>query len=167
MWMKMDENTIVVGIGEYAVADGDTKITTVGLGSCIGTIIYDDIKKVHGLSHIMLPTMGDKQDRIGKYADTALPKTIDDLVKKGALRIRLKAKIAGGASVFAFKDDTLKIGQRNIEAVKEILAQYKIRIEAEDVGGSRGRTIVFDPVTKQLFIKLVKKGPNEPTQKVI
>ena len=163
----MDGNTITVGIGEFAVAEGNQKITTVGLGSCIGIVIYDEIKHIHGLSHIMLPTMGQKQDRIGKYANTAIPKMIEELVKKGALKGRMKAKIAGGASVFSFKDDNLKIGKRNIDAVKEILNENKIRIEAEDLGGNRGRTIVFDPITKELYIRMVKKGPNEPSKKVI
>ena len=163
----MDKNTISVGIGEYAIAEGEQKITTVGLGSCIGTIIYDEIRHIHGLSHIMLPTMGQKQDKIGKYANTAIPEMIEELVKRGALKGRMKAKIAGGASLFAFKDDNLKIGQRNIVAVKEILNEYKIRITAEDVGGNRGRTIVFKPLTKELYIRMVKKGSDEPSEKTI
>lgn len=163
----MADNIITVGIGEYAITEGDNKITTVGLGSCIGIVIYDEIKKIHGLSHIMLPKMGEKQDRIGKYANTAIPKMIDDLVEKGALKGRMKAKIAGGASVFSFKDDNLKIGQRNIEAVKQVLKEFNIRIVAEDLGGNRGRTIVFNPMTKELHIRMVKKGPDEPTDKVI
>jgi len=163
----MDTNTITVGIGEYAIAEGDQKIATVGLGSCVGIVIYDEIKHIHGLSHIMLPTMGEKQDKIGKYANTAIPKMIEDLEKKGALKGRMKAKIAGGANVFEFTDDNLKIGQRNIEAVKKILNEFHIKIIAEDVGGNRGRTIVFDPLTKQLYIRMVKKGPDETTEKII
>jgi len=163
----MVEDIITVGIGEYAIAEGDKKITTVGLGSCVGIIIYDHIKNIHGLSHIMLPEMGIKQDRIGKYANTAIPKMIEDLEKKGAFKINMKAKIAGGASVFAFKQDTLKIGERNITAVKKILRELNIKIEAEDVGGNRGRTIIFNPKTRELTIRMVKKGPNDPVSKII
>lgn len=163
----MKEDEILVGIGEYAVSVGDKKLRTVGLGSCVGIIIFDKNKKITGLSHIMLPAMGSKKDRIGKYADTALPKMIEEIIEKGALKGRLKAKIAGGASVFSFKDDNLKIGDRNVKAVKEVLKKHRVRIIGEDVGGNRGRTIIFDPITTDLFIRMVKKGPNEPSKKII
>jgi chemotaxis protein CheD len=161
------DDTVVIGIGEYVVIEGATKISTVGLGSCIGTVIYDEIQKVSGMSHIMLPIRLNPQDKIGKYADTALPAMINDLLDKGALRSRMKAKLAGGASLFDFKDDHLKIGDRNTEAVEQILSQQNIRIFGKDVGGDRGRTIIFDPITTKLHIKMVKKGPNEPDVKVI
>ena len=161
------DDTIVIGIGEYTVVEGNTKISTIGLGSCIGTVIYDNIRKIYGMSHIMLPVMGDKTDRVGKYADSALPTLINEMVKKGAGRLHLRAKIAGGASLFDFKDDHLKIGERNIEADEQILAEQKVPIVARDVGGDRGRTIVFSPETCELFIKMVKKGPNDAEQKVI
>jgi chemotaxis protein CheD len=161
------DDTIVIGIGEYVIVEGNMKISTVGLGSCIGTVIYDNIQRISGMSHIMLPIMGDKKDRIGKYADTALPTLINEMVEKGAARLHLKAKMAGGASLFDFKDDHLKIGDRNIEAVEQILTEQKIPIIARDVGGDRGRTIVFSPETCELYIKMVKKGPNDPDQKVI
>ena len=160
-------DVVVIGIGDYVVVEGDTKTSTVGLGSCIGTVIYDQINKVSGMSHIMLPSMGDRQDRLGKYADTALPVLIDEMIKKGALRNRMKAKIAGGASLFAFKEDNLHIGTRNTEAVKKVLNEQKIRISAEDVGGERGRTIIFNPENNELYIKMVKKGPDEPSEKII
>jgi chemotaxis protein CheD len=163
----MKEPPVLVGIGEYAVSAGEKKLTTVGLGSCVGIVIFDKNQKISGLSHIMLPTMGAKQDRIGKYADTAIPKMLEDMLKKGANKMLLRAKIAGGASVFSFKEDNLKIGDRNIRAVKEILKNYNIRILSEDVGGNRGRTIIFDPITTDLFIRMVKKGPDEPSNKVI
>ena len=161
------DDTVVIGIGDYVVVEGDTKTSTVGLGSCIGTVLYDDQKKISGMSHIMLPAKGNREDRPGKYADAAIPILIDEMVKKGALKSRIKAKIAGGASLFAFTEDNLKIGERNTEAVKKVLSEQNISLIAKDVGGDRGRTIIFDPVTNKLFIKMVKKGPNEPVEKTI
>jgi len=161
------DNVIVIGIGEYVVVEGNTKTSTIGLGSCIGTVIYDEIAQISGMSHIMLPTRLNPQDRIGKYADTALPTLINDMLSKGAMRSRMKAKIAGGARLFDFKDDNLKIGERNAEAVEKILSNEKIRLLAKDVGGERGRTIVFDPMTTELFVKMIKKGPNDPDQKIL
>jgi chemotaxis protein CheD len=160
-------DTIVIGIGEYAVVQDGTRLTTVGLGSCIGTVIYDSHHHVSGMSHIMLPCIGDKQDRIGKYADAALPAMIDEMGKKGAVKNCLKGKIAGGASLFAFKDDHLQIGQRNTEAVMRVLKEYHVSIVSSDVGGDRGRTITFDPTTFDLHIKMVKKESDEPGVKII
>jgi len=162
----MPEN-VVIGIGDYAVSDDGTPLTTVGLGSCIGIVIYDSSKKIAGLSHIMLPAIGSKQDRIGKYADTAIPALIDELKHKGCNPIRCKAKIAGGASLFTFKDDTLQIGKRNAEAVQQILKAYRIYLVRKDVGGNRGRTITFYPDNEELHIRMVKKGENEPDFKII
>jgi chemotaxis protein CheD len=161
------DDIVVIGIGEYVIIEGSTKISTVGLGSCIGTVIYDEIQKISGMSHIMLPFRNNPSDKIGKYANTALPAMINDMLKKGALRPRMKAKIAGGASLFDFKDDHLRIGDRNTEAVENILLHQNIRIIGKDVGGERGRTITFNPVTSELHIKIVKKGPNEPDVKIL
>ena len=160
-------DTIVIGIGEYAVVQDATRLSTVGLGSCIGTVIYDSLHHVAGMSHIMLPAIGEKNDRIGKYADAALPAMIDEMGTKGGAANHMKAKIAGGASLFAFKDDHLQIGQRNTEAVMDVLKGYHIPIVSSDVGGDRGRTITFDPDTLDLHIKMVKKGPDEPGMKII
>jgi chemotaxis protein CheD len=161
------DDVVVIGIGEYVVVEGPRKISTIGLGSCIGTVIYDEGRKISAMSHIMLPIRINLQDRLGKYADTALPAMIQDMVDKGASLLHMKAKIAGGASLFDFKDDHLKIGDRNAEAVEQILSKNNIRLIGKDVGGDRGRTIIFDPVTNELFIKMVKKGPNEPESKIL
>jgi chemotaxis protein CheD len=162
----MDE-IITIGIGEYVVVEGSRKISTIGLGSCIGTVVYDAEHKISAMSHIMLPSRLNPQDKIGKYADTALPAMINEMVQKGALKPYMKAKLAGGASLFDFKDDHLKIGDRNAEAVEQVLSSQNIQIVGKDVGGDRGRTIIFDPVTNELYIKMVKKGLNEPEGKVI
>ena len=119
-------DTKIIGIGEYIVINNGTRISTLSLGSCVGTVIYDEIGKISAMSHIMLPTMGERQGKIGKYADAALPAMIQEMEEKGAVKSRLKAKTAGGASLFAFKDEYLKIGKRNTEAVERILSEEKI-----------------------------------------
>jgi chemotaxis protein CheD len=149
--------TIVIGIGEYMVVKGNSKISIIGLGSCIGTVIYDEFKKISGMSHIMLPNIDKKQDKIGKYADSAIPAMIEEIINKGAVKNNLKAKIAGGASILTFKNGQLQIGQRNIEAVKKVLIQQQVRLIAEDVGGYRGRTITFIPDSAELVIRMFRK----------
>jgi len=135
-----------IGIGELLT--GDFVMTSIGLGSCIAVILHDKKRSVGGVAHVMLPNSNEKKDRPGKFADTAVPKLLEDLVADGSNKRDIVAKIAGGSSMFKQFKGNLDIGGRNIEAVKEVLQQYKIPLEAEDTGGSVGRSIMYDPGQK-------------------
>ena len=97
---------------------------------------------------------------MAKYADTAVKELVSTLVKQGARKPGLKAKIAGGAQMFQFSsgNEVMRIGPRNVEAVKKQLADLHIKLLGEDVGGNSGRTIEFDPDTSILQIRTVNKG---------
>jgi len=153
---------IKVGISDLKIAKSPHVIRTSGLGSCVGIIIYDLKKQTSGLAHIMLPdSTVTRQDKINtfKYADTAIPILIERVLQTGARHSALQAKIAGGARMFQFNSgsDVMKIGARNIEAVKAHLEHANIPIIASDVGGNQGRTIEFDPSTGKLGIRTVYK----------
>ena len=81
------------------------------------------------------------------------------LAKEGVTKASLKAKMAGGAQMFAVKTDNemLRVGQRNAEAVRKVLAGYGIKLMAEDCGANYGRTIEFYPETQELYIKSIGK----------
>ena len=152
---------IKVGMADFNICKAPDAITTLGLGSCVGIALYDQKRKVAGLAHIMLPdsTAVKNNSNIAKFADTGIDACIDMMIKNGASRIGLTAKIAGGAQMFAFgsNNDMLRIGERNVEAVKRKLRLLGIRILAEDTGKSYGRTIEFYPQTGELLIKAVGK----------
>ncbi|EIJ81476.1 CheD [Bacillus methanolicus PB1] len=154
---------VKVGIADMKIVRAPGLIRTSGLGSCVGVVIYDQVKEIAGLAHVMLPdsTLA-KAGTINraKYADTAIKELVSLLVKGGASPLALKAKIAGGAQMFQFAaaNDMMRIGPRNVEAVKRELAELKIVIVAEDVGGNNGRTIEFNPKTCELTIRTVNKG---------
>lgn len=160
----MDKTGTVVRVG---IADMDTvcepdKIRTLGLGSCVGIVIYDETKKIAGMAHILLPDSGvTKQNPINqaKYADTAIPLLVEKLVDMGARRYAMKAKIAGGAEMFKVDNSSelLRIGPRNVEASLEELEKLRIPVIAKDIGGSIGRTIEFDPATSLLKIRKVNR----------
>lgn len=156
---------IKVGIGDLNIAKSPYKLITLGLGSCIGIAIFDITNKIAGLSHIMLPDSKNFSSNNNplKYADTAIPLLIDKLLDSGANKRNLKAKIAGGASMFAFADksSTLDIGTRNSEAVKTILKQLNIPIISEDIGGNKGRTMIVDPDTGIVTLKIAGVGIKE------
>lgn len=138
-------------------------ITTLGLGSCVGIVLYDSTTKIAGLAHIMLPdsTQIRSNENVAKFADTGIDALLVMLAKKGVPRTRLVAKIAGGAQMFASAstNSMLCVGKRNVEATKKKLSSLGIRIIAEDTGESYGRTIEFYPETGELLIKRVGKEP--------
>lgn len=150
-----------VGMADLNICTAPNAITTLGLGSCVGIILYDPAKKIAGMAHIMLPDSTKVKMNVNKakFADTGIDLLLERLQEAGANRRSLLAKIAGGAQMFAFRsnNDMLRIGERNVEATKEKLKQLGINIIAEDTGCNYGRTIEFYPETSELIIKAVGK----------
>lgn len=160
------KNKVVrVGIADLNIVKNDATIRTSGLGSCVGIVLYDEFKKIAGMVHIMLPDSSlDRSEGINhaKYADTGIYTLMEMLKNEGVRPMSLKAKIAGGAQMFQFgSSDTLRIGPRNIEAVKKELKRLSIPIIAEDTGGSKGRTIEFNPITSMLSVRSVNAEAKE------
>jgi chemotaxis protein CheD len=155
------EEKIKVGMADLNVCTSPGILTTLGLGSCVGVVLYDPIKKVGGLAHIMLPdsTQIKNNSNLAKFADTGIRKLIDDMTKLGASKNRLVAKLAGGAQMFAFKsgNDLMRIGDRNVEASVKMLKTLGIRILSKDTGENYGRTIEFYTETGDLLIKTIGK----------
>lgn len=152
---------IKVGMADLDVCLPPYKLTTLGLGSCVGISLHDPIIKVAGMAHIMLPdsTQIRNNSNKAKFADTGIDTLIDNMVRLGANRRRIVAKIAGGAQMFEFSsnNDMLRIGERNIVATKEKLFELNIPILAEDTGANYGRTIIFDPENGYLHVKAIGK----------
>lgn len=152
---------IKIGMADLNVCKSPDALTTLGLGSCVGIVLYDSGIKVGGMVHIMLPdsTQIKKNENLAKFADTGIDTLIKKMLELGAKRSALTAKIAGGAQMFAFNsnNDMLRIGERNVEASKAKLKALRIPILAEDTGLDYGRTIEFYTETGDLLIKSVGK----------
>ena len=152
---------IKVGMADLKTCKSPDGVTTLGLGSCVGIAIRDPQTKIGGLAHIMLPdsTAMKNNSNIPKFADTGIEELVKQIVALGAQRARLVAKIAGGAQMFSFqnKSDMVRVGERNVEAVKKKLGEMKIRILAEDTGKDFGRTVIFYPETGDYIIRAVGK----------
>lgn len=144
----------VVGIGEYRVAKGMAVLKTIGLGSCIGVALYDPVNKIGGLAHVMLPGSKNGTVKSAKYADHAIELMVDAMRGLGSRKENLVAKMAGGAQIFRhMKMDLLKIGDKNVDSVKEILRNNGIRLISEDVGGTLGRSVYFYTFDGKLLVK--------------
>ncbi|WP_153731301.1 chemotaxis protein CheD [Sporosarcina obsidiansis] len=163
--MQNTKTVIRVGIADMNIAKTPQTIRTSGLGSCVGVVLYDSSKKIAGMVHVMLPDsqLGKSTKlNVAKFADTGIYAMMEMLKTQGVRPFGIKAKIAGGAQMFQFgSNDTIRIGPRNVEAVKQELKRLSIPIVAEDTGGSSGRTIEFDPETSILHVRTVNVGTRE------
>lgn len=156
---------IKVGMADYKVGRNPDSLISYGLGSCVGIALFDSVAKVGGLAHIMLPdsTQARSTENIAKFADTALPAMLSDIIKLGASKSRITAKIAGGAQMFTFANatDIMRVGERNAEAVRLVLRKLEIRLLAEDTGGNYGRTVELKLDNGIFRVKTIDKGEKE------
>lgn len=151
---------IKVGMADLKTCHSPDGLTTLGLGSCIGIAIRDPMTKIGGLAHIMLPdstAIRGSGQNIAKFADTGIAELVRQMEKLGASKSRMTAKLAGGATMFAFqsKSDMVQVGARNAEAAVKKLRELGIPILAQDTGENYGRTVIFYPETGDYIIRAV------------
>ena len=153
---------VKVGMADLKTCNSPDGLTTLGLGSCIGIAIRDPMTKIGGLAHIMLPdskAMRAASTNKAKFADTGIEELVRQMEAKGARKSRMVAKIAGGATMFAFqgKADMVQVGLRNAEACVVKLKELGIPILARDTGENYGRTVIFYPETGDYVVRAVGK----------
>ncbi|MEM3378548.1 MAG: chemotaxis protein CheD [Candidatus Bathyarchaeia archaeon] len=135
-----------VAMAEIKVESRPIKLVT-NVGSCVALCLYDPIQKCGGLAHVMLPNAFRKSNDYipGKFADTAVPALADAVRKLSGKDAFLSAKIAGGACILPnLSNNDQHVGRKNVDAIKAALKDNRIRLVAEDVGGSYGRKIEFN-----------------------
>jgi len=160
--MLLNNKFIIVGMADLNCVKAPGALTTLGLGSCVGIALYDPAARIAGLAHCMLPdsTAIHNNSNIAKFVDTAVVQLIKDMMRLGAKRELLKAKIAGGAQMFAFNstNENMRIGDRNVEASAKILRMFGIPILATDTGDSYGRTVELFADDGKFYIKTIGHG---------
>lgn len=136
---------IIVNVSD-AKTSGDPAdvLVTYSLGSCIGVTVYDPVQHVGGMLHFQLPTSTLDANRARQaplmFADTGMETLLKQMEQAGAQKKRLKVKIAGGAEML--NDGGLfNIGRRNHAAIRKVLWQHGLFIDAEDVGGKTPRNL--------------------------
>lgn len=130
--------------GDLLVTREPTAVKTI-LGSCIAVCLWDAELRCGGMNHFLLPKGSDSSLRPERFGNVAVPRLIELLVAQGSLIENLRAKIFGGAAMLTntFPPPT-QIGQQNFKLASELLAQLRIPVVGSDVGGGRGRKIVFN-----------------------
>jgi len=136
--------------GEYFVSSDDLVIMTV-LGSCIAACIWDNKARTGGMNHFMLPD-GDSADGFGRYGSYAMELLINEMIKVGARRETMQAKIFGGAAVMA-GFTTMNVGERNTKFVLDYLATERIPVVSQDVLDIHPRKVCYFPVTGKVLVK--------------
>ncbi len=143
-WLDADP----VGMGDYALAAVTGSLAVRGLGSCIAAVLHDPVAVLGGIAHVMLPshTLARDQERPAKFADTGIPLLVEELVRLGAQQERIVARLIGGARMFDTGDmsEAVHMGERNVLACRAALEKAGVALGAEDVGGDRGRSILYD-----------------------
>jgi chemotaxis protein CheD len=152
---------IRVKVADYAVAQGDVVLSSVGLGSCIAIALYDARSGVGGLAHILVPSPSLARDTSNpaKFPSTAVPLLVEEMRRRGASQ-EITAKIAGGASMFAslIPAGGINMGERNAIATRQALADAGLPIIAEDCGGEHGRSVYFHLRDGRLEVRSLKIG---------
>lgn len=154
---------LVVGVADMVASnDASAELVTYSLGSCLGITIYDAVKRVGGLLHIMLPDSKIDANRAQSaplmFVDTGVPRLFQAVCNLGADRGRLAVKVAGGAQLLD-EQGVFSIGKRNHEALSGLLARNGYVICAWDVGGLSSRTLRMDLMTGEVTIKTPGNNP--------
>ena len=136
--------------GEFFVHDEDVAITTT-LGSCVSACLHDPGTGIGGMNHFMLPDEGDAASG-GRFGAFAMELLINEMLKRGARRGALQAKIFGGGQVVKSLAGTL-IGEKNVEFVRNFLAQERIPLLGGDVLDTCPRRICLFPRAGQVLCK--------------
>lgn len=149
--------------GEYYFSSKEMVIVTV-LGSCVSACIRDRVSGIGGMNHFMLPDSGsDENSPISvsmRYGNYAMEILINELLKAGARRENLEAKVFGGGNVLR-GFTSINVGERNAKFVRQYLKTENIRITAEDLIDIHPRKVYFFPRTGKVLVKKLKVTHND------
>ncbi|MCJ7616052.1 MAG: chemotaxis protein CheD [Desulfobacterales bacterium] len=153
---KYNKTVNMLRAGEYCASKNGEILHTI-LGSCIAACIYDHEKKIGGMNHYLLPSMIRPDEimasEVGRYGMYAMELLIGELIKCGAKRKNLAAKIFGGGNVLEFRKADGDVTGSNIRFAKKYLELEGIPIQEEDLGGYDGRKIMFFTDTAKILLK--------------
>lgn len=138
------------------VSDEPFIVTTV-LGSCISVCLFDSVKMIGGINHFMLPFWNGEGLASAKYGNMAMEKLLGEMLRKGATKKNIQAKMFGGANLVNL---TMNVGERNAETARRLLEKENIRLVAESVGGTAGRKILFDTNSGLVKMRYIQQTHN-------
>lgn len=147
MQLGTDEKLLNVIQGEYAIDSDPTVVMSTVLGSCVAVCMTDPVAKIGGMNHFLLPNREGAEGASFRYGAYSMELLINGLLKRGARKDRLFAKLFGGASMTGNLRD---IGKDNAIFAKAFLMDESIPCISDSLGGTSARRIRFWPVTGQV-----------------
>ncbi len=144
--------------GEYFVFDQDILIMTT-LGSCIAACLWDRDRRIGGMNHFMLPEGGTAADG-GRYGSYAMELLINELIKRGATRATMEAKVFGGGAVISGMS-SINVGERNTRFVLDYLKTERISVVSKDVLDIYPRKVCFLPASGKAMVKRLASANTE------
>lgn len=123
------------------------------LGSCVCVCLWDSVQKSGGIIHFLLPRWKGKGEANAKYGDIALKLIYETMLANGSLHGNIIAKVFGGARLLKDCGQGQYPGLQNVETAKKILKELKIPVVAQDIGGNKGRKILFYTNTGEVFVR--------------
>lgn len=150
--------------GKLHASRETTEVTTL-LGSCVGVAMFDPTTKIGGLNHYLLANVSHGESPNERYGEVAIPQLVDEMVKLGALRSQIRAKVYGGANVLTqiSKTEAQAIGTKNIEMATKTLKNLGIPVDEKIVGGSVGCKIIVNTSTFEVKHNFNRNGETEET----
>ena len=153
---------ILVRVADLRIGRADDVLVTIGLGSCVAIILYDAAVRVGGLAHVLLPSpaLSRGSANPARVPQTAVPAMLSEMASAGASPRRIKARLVGGASMFAALSTpgTIQMGERNVVAARHALASAGVPIVGEAVGGDFGRTVRLHVGDGRVDVTSVMRG---------
>ncbi|WP_425260954.1 chemoreceptor glutamine deamidase CheD [Rubrivivax sp. RP6-9] len=144
--------------GEFFVHDEDILIMTT-LGSCIAACLWDRDKRIGGMNHFMLPDGGGAADS-GRYGSFAMELLINEMIKRGATRSTMEAKVFGGGAVISGMN-SINVGERNTTFVMDYLRTERITVVSKDVLDIYPRKVCFLPHSGKAMVKKLASANTE------
>jgi len=138
--------------GQMAVAGMDHTMTTI-LGSCVAVCLHDQVQRIGGINHFLLPQAPEGGEST-RYGDVAMERLINAMERRGSSVRHLQARVIGGACVLqAYQGRSADLGRANGRAALDALAQAGIPVVLEDLGGHRGRRVLFHPGSGDVVVR--------------
>jgi chemotaxis protein CheD len=150
------KNTVSLSIGEYHASKEPAVVCTT-LGSCVAACLFDPVSQIGGMNHILMPGKArlGECDAGARFGVNAMELLINALMKAGADRRRIVAKVFGGASVILGVSRKYAVGHKIAAFIVEFMTTEKIRILSRDLGGNYTRKIVFYTDTGDVFMQRI------------
>lgn len=152
----MSTGIIYIAQGQDAVGETEDMVICTILGSCISVCLWDPVRRLGGMNHLLLPEMKQAGAILDTAGAIAMERLINRLVRMGAERARLRAKLFGGSSMLSGLTD---IGARNAEFGRSYLAAERIPCDSESLGGTQARKLRFWPAGGAAQQKFVAEAP--------